>query len=444
MAEKIIKCTQCKAADLTKTEENVYQCNYCGSKIIIDEPKFNFNDFFKDTFKDGNFKKYGYSYTTTDPGTQTTVLHKPARLGCFIGIFLLLGITSGIVIPIISKFGNQNSKTSTGLTKESNGWQLSYTNNCLYAYGSKGPVIWVFEEYNKDWKRKKIMLTILNPITKKFLIQKAVVPDTDYNANVPSVWDLFQGGKVFGDTIFFSPKKGVFEARNIYSGEVVMDRKQLELLSGSAIASVQTYSSSRDPYIRIESAMEDVLYYLPTSKKVVNRDVYNKDETFQFKYYFALIGSGDKKSLARIYSKVKAGEKSNYIYFYSFKDYNSSKQYYSRSTNIKSVDSIPTGQYYFNAELLDWTDTTAVLKYKENKLEESPYHLSCVHKSGKTKWSVCLDKLQYFKPKDATDLRFEFMAFNGKIVVTANNARNSAIGIDANTGKVEWDLKIEK
>lgn len=431
---KTIKCSNCGAVDLTRTGEGEYRCNYCQAKIVTDQPKFDFGSFFK-TFNPNDL----HQRTQTTYHAGQVVKTNTSRLGCLMGLIILLGAGSGIVVPIVMAV-----REST-IESENQTWKLSYTTQAYFTSGTKGPVVWHFQEEQFDWKKNRTVLSIIDPVKKKKLKQEIVVPEHTSSDKVASFWDLYNGGRVFGDTIFFTPKGKGLEGYNIYTGKKVLDQSYFEKNIGSELAEASAYTSSNDPYLRIKSA-EGVEYYYFPNKKILTRDEYyqtgNKEK--KYRWFYELAGNTDKKYVLRINQLASENDRSA-SFHHSYSDYKKEKNYYSKYYNINSIDSIPVNHGFFKADFISYDRTSFVIIYKANLLETAPWVIARFDTSGQNLWKVIPTQLPVFKPAEPEQkVEININKVNNSIIVLGSGRVRAACGINPNNGKVEWTYKIDK
>lgn len=431
---KTIRCDSCKAADVKKIGEKEYICNFCNSRIILDDPKVDVNSFFK-TFNPNSV--YKVTQTTITPDA-TTITKNASRLGCLIGIIALIGGAAGIIIPFL---GSNNQSTNT-VTPD--GWQISYTSQVYYTWGSKGPAVWVFTEENQNWKLNRKRLSIINPIDNKEIFTDTIGKEVESGNTVPSIWDMFQGGKTIGDTIYFSPKGKVFEGRNIYNAKIVINKKYFAD-KGVEIAQSTSYNSSKDNYLSIKSAEGDEYYFFPQTKEFVLTEEFRKkkEDKKVSRYYFVLTGNSDKKAVLRIQQELKKDERAGYFNG-SKKEFSKNLKYYNRYYNITAVDSVPAANHFFDAEFIDWNDTSFIIKYKKNILENTPQFVGCYTVSGKQLWSYDLTNMKELRDDKKVTDNFQFQYQPGKLIVYIIGAKKAAIGINTVSGKMEWNFNVVK
>lgn len=434
---KTIRCDSCKAADVKKIGEKEYICNFCNSRIILDDPKVDLNSFFK-TFNPNSVYKVNQTTITPD---AVQITKNASRLGCLIGIIAMIGAAAGVVIPFIAS----NSSTSTSSTEEKpGGWQVSYTSQVYYAWGSKGPSVWVFTEEHQNWKKYRKVLTIVNPISGKTFHTDTIGKEVENSSSVPSIWDLFQGGKTIGDTIYFSPKGKVFEGRNIYNAKIVINKNYFAD-KGVEIAQSTSYNSSKDNYLSIKSAEGDEYYFFPRTKEFILTEEFRKkkEEKKVSRYYYVLTGNSDKKAVLRIQQELKNNERSGYFNG-SKKEFSKNLKYYNRYYNVTAVDSVPAANHFFDAEFIDWNDTSFIIKYKKNILENTPQFVGCYTVSGKQLWSYDLTNMKELKDDKKVTDNFQFQYQPGKLIVYIIGAKKAAVGINTVNGKMEWNFNVAK
>lgn len=431
---KTIKCDQCGAADLIKNDEYSYTCRYCHSTIIIDKPQFDLGKLSK-AFNAG---KFSHSQQTTTPSGE--IIRTTKNIGCI--VLLSIGFVIGGVGFAVMRLVNSSQTT----TETKDGWQLSYTPMVFYANGSKGASIWQFTEENYDWKKNRTTLTIFNPTTKKEYYKEIVIPEHESNVTNPSLWDIFSGGKIIGDTIFFTPKDGGLIGRNIFTGKIVVSNDYFEKLIGNEVAEARAYSNSSDNYISIKDAEGTEYVYFPGMKKIIKRDEFNNRSKTKFapKYFYALAGQTDKKYVMRIQQEMAENDFSPYYGSISLKDYKRDKNYYAKYQKILGIDSIPISHGFFNAEFMQWNDTEFVVRYQKNLLESSPIQISKYSFTGQEKWTVFPSKLSVFSkiPKEKTS--FEILVMNETIIIFTNSPNKMACSIDLKNGKTLWSYECLK
>lgn len=442
---KSIKCHQCGAADLIKIEENEYTCKYCHSRIVIEKPKLDLGAFAK-TFKAEHL--YASSQTTTTPTGKTIV--KVSRLGCLLFVAIFLGILTSIIVPIIMSVNRSVNSISLSSTTTKDGWQITYTGQVHYASGSKGSVIWQFTEENYDWKKNRTVLTIINPVTKKELNRQIVIAEYTGSNEGPSLWDLFNGGKIIGDTIFFTPKNNGLKGYNIYTGKVVVENKYLEKIIGNQVAEARAYASSKDDYLEIKDAEGTEYYYFPKQKKIINKEEYRDRKTSKLitRYFYMLVGDHDKKHILRVQQQMKEFENASYFGSLSYREFKNQKKYYSQYRQIYSVDSLPIAHGFFDAEIISFTDSTLIVKYKKNLLEDSPLLVSRYTMNGDESWSVEPSTIKVFKDltnnASKSSRSYDFIIVNNGLIISINSPQKAAIGINLVTGKTLWTYSREK
>lgn len=431
---KTVKCTNCGAADLTKTGESEYKCNYCQARIVTDQAKFDFGSFFK-TFNPNDLHKR----TQTTFHADQTVVKNTSRFGCVIGLITLISVAAGIVVPILV------SQKQNALTGKNNTWNLSYTQQVYYATGSKGPVVWVFQEENYNWEKNRSLLKIINPVNNKILYTETVIREHTSSETLPSMWDLFNGGRVMGDTIFFTPKGKGLEGRNIYTAKKIIDQSYFSKKIGNELAEASAYTSTSDPYLRVKSADGVEYLYFPQKDQLLTRDEYNKlgrDHQVE-KYFFILAGNADKKYVMRIHQRVDMTDMTG-SFHQTYREYDREKKYYSRYYQVSSVDSIPVSHGFFNADIIFNTDTSFVIKYKANLMENAPWVIGHFTVSGQNLWKIVPEQMQVFKNEKNERFDLNISMVNGRLIMSASSPVKSACGINLTTGKTEWTYRIEK
>lgn len=433
---KTIHCNKCGASDLTKISEQEYKCNYCSSRIVVEQAKFDFGSFFK-TFNPNDLHKR----TQTTYHADQTISKNASKLGCMVAFIALLGIAAGVVVPLIMKSQMESAAGSSG---ENGGWQLSYTQAAHFANGSKGPVVWVFQEENYDWKKNRSVLKLVDPRTGKELHKEVVVPEHNTSETVTSFWDLFNGGRIIGDTIFFTPKSKGLEGRNIYTAKKMVDQAYFKKQIGSPLAEAYAYNHTTENYLRVKSAEGTEYYYFPGTNRLINRETLNKSDKEKVeKTFFAFTGNGDKKAVLRIRQAVNPSDQQPSFY-HSYESYKKEPKYYAKYYRISSLDSIPAGQGFFNGKIIYNTDNDFVVLYKSDLMEESPWIIGSFNVSGKNNWKLEPAKQPVFKTKAGTKPEFEIDAVNGQLIVSLRSGEKAACGIDIGTGKIAWTYRLEK
>ncbi len=436
---RAVKCPQCGAADVRKTGEGEYTCNYCESKIILEQPQIDFSKLFKSfTF----LRQNSVSPTSTNYNKYAQeVKVKTQRTLVFIIVLAFAAVLTGILVSVFANNSTVNSSTMN------NGWQISYTQQTYYTYGSKGAAIWIFREENENWKNYRRRLIILNPQTKKEFYNKIIEGPLKNSSAMTSVWDTYQGGKVFGDTIYFTPKAEILEAYNIYTGKKIMARGDFEKLAGMKIASANAYSTSEDNHLRVKGADGTDFYYFPNGNRFIKESEFrDKDRDIKtMRYYFIMVGNGDKKGVMRVGQKINPHERTGYLHRTSIKEYLSDKNYYQKYYNIFSLDSVPAPMSYFDAEFLNWNDTSYILAFKEDIISNSPRFVAAYTLRGKELWKQNLEEIKVFKKesKDET-VSYQFLQENGGLIIARNNGKKGAVQVNLTNGKVLWQYAIEK
>ncbi|HLP14418.1 MAG TPA: hypothetical protein VK177_20985 [Flavobacteriales bacterium] len=443
MAKTVI-CNQCGAADLIKVEESEYKCRYCHSRIVLEKPKLDLGNFIK-TFNPTHV--ITPSQTAYTPDGQ--VVKRVSRLGCMIVVIIFMGILSGIIVPIIIAFSGRSGGTDS--KTGSSDWKLSYTQQTFYATGSKGGVIWQLDDENYNYEKNRNVLSILDAKTKKVLYTEIYVKEHKSGETVASSWDLFNGGRVIGDTIFFTPKNGGLVARNIYTGKVIINNATFEKLLGEQIAEARAYinaNTNEQDYLEVKSALGDEYYYYPAKNKFVKREeVRNTKETEKTaKYFFIATGSNDKKHVLRVNQKIAPYERVGFFMPGSYNEYKKQKQYYTHYHLVNSIDSIPAKNAFFDPAFITWDDTSFVIYYKENLLENSPRILARYGLSGKQLWKRIPTQEKPFSQleKKEENPRFDILLINERLVISLNTGQKSAMEIDPANGKISWTYKSEK
>lgn len=439
---KTIKCNQCGSADLIKVEEYEYKCRYCNSRIVTEKPKLDLGNFAK-TFNAQNL----YKQTQTAYTPSGEILKTKSNVGCIIGIIGLavIGMVAGIVVNVV-----KTATSSAAGEITSDGWQLSYTPQVFYASGSKGSVIWKFTEENYDWKKNRTVLTILDPLKNKELKRETVIAEHESSVTVPSLWDLYNGGKIFGDTIFFTPKDGGLIGKNIYTGKTVVDNKYIEKRIGNEVAEARAYATTKDDYIGIKDAEGTEYYYFPKRKTIVKQDDYRdrKKSKQVNKYYFVLSGNNDKKHVLRVLQEMSEFETPSYFGSVTYTDFKKEKNYYQKYRQTLNVDSIPVNHGFFNAEIINWNDSTFVIKYTKNLLEGSPVTFAKYDLDGKEIWSVIPSAISVFKNltnnagKSAAS--YDFNVLKNVLIISISSPQKAACGVNMGDGKTEWTFQCLK
>jgi DNA-directed RNA polymerase subunit RPC12/RpoP len=438
---KTIKCNQCGAADLIKIEEYEYKCRYCHSRIVIEKPKFDLGNFAK-TFD----TKHLYNPTQTTFTPTGEVIKKASRLGCLVIAIIFLGIISGVIIPIIVSINRSSNSVET----TADGWAVSYTPYVFYANGSKGGVVWKFTEENYDWKKNRSVLTILDPKTNKELKREIVIAEHQSSETVPSLWDLYNGGKIFGDTIFFTPKKGGLVGKNIYTGKTVIDNNYIQKQIGNEVAEARAYANNKDNYVNIKDAEGTEYYYFPKRNKIITQDEYRSTKNIKKinKFYYVLSGRSDKKHVLRILQEINELETPTSYNSVLYSDFKKEKSYYQKYYQLKSLDSIPVNHGFFNAEIIHYNDSSFILKYTKNLLEGSPITFAKYGLDGKQIWSVIPSQLSVFKIDEKNTVRttvnYEFNVLGNALVIYFNSTQKAAAAINVVDGKTIWTFQCLK
>lgn len=431
---KIIKCNNCGAADVTKVNDHEFRCNYCQARIVTEDPKFDMGSFFKTLNPNDIYKR---TQTTYHHGE--TVVKNTSRLGCALAGIILAGILAGIMVPFFI-FLDEKSTEETKKT-----WRLSYTQYVYYTTGSKGPAVWMFREENFNWEKNRNVLEIVDPRNGKTLHTEIVIPEHTSAQNVAGIWDRFNGGRVFGDTIFFTPKGKGLEGRNIYTAKKIIGQDFFVRETGNELAEAYAYNSSTDPYIRVKSDEGAEYYYFPSGNKITTRDTYNKQNSSEktYRYFFALSGNGDKKHIVRI-NQLAGRAETSASFYHSYRDFSKDKRYYSRYYNIQSIDSVPVNHGFFHADFITHNDTSFVIKYKPSLKNDAPMVIGCYGISGKNRWKIIPEQMDIFRPKKNTDkVSLNTCLVNGKLIISSNSP-HAACCIDTGTGKIQWTHRVEK
>jgi DNA-directed RNA polymerase subunit RPC12/RpoP len=441
---KSIKCNQCGSSDLIKLDANEYQCRYCNSRIVLEKPKPDLGSFIK-TLNPTHV--VGTSQTAYTPDGQ--VVKAFSKMGCFIAIIIFGGVLTGIITPIVVAFSGRHHTSATASKTGSADWNLSYTQQVFYANGSKGGVIWQIDEENYNYEKSRNVLSILDAKTKKVLYFEIIVNEHKSGEDVPSVWDLFGGGRVFGDMIFITPKNGGLIARNIYSGQVVRDNAHFEKLVGDQIAEARAYSTSyADDHLDLKDAQGTAYYYYPLQDSVQKRDLVTSAKNKKDKevYYFMFCGETDKKYVLRVRQQVKAGERSGFFHASTLTDYKNDKNYYKQYYKILSVDSVPATKGFFDPNFITWDDTSFVVDFKENLLDNAKRVVARYGLSGKQLWKIVPIEQKPFTEleKKEDKPRFDLYYINNSLIVSLNSPKKIAIAIEPASGKIAWTYKAEK
>ncbi|HYG50711.1 MAG TPA: hypothetical protein VD905_07395, partial [Flavobacteriales bacterium] len=364
------------------------------------------------------------------------------KLGCFIGFIILTSVLSSIVVPIILAFSGNRSHAPTGKTG-SPGWKLSYTQQTFYANGSKGAVIWQLDEENYNWEKTRNVLSILDAETKKVLHSEIFVKEHKTGTDAASTWDIFNGGRVIGDTIFFTPKGSGLVARNIYTGKIIIGNDGFEKLLGDQIAEARAYinfSTNDKDYLEIKSAQGDEYYYYSSKNAFVRRDEIRNNSKKTAKYYFILVGNNDKKHVLRINQDIAVHDRAGFFHPGNFREFNQQKKYYAKYHYVNSLDSVPAQHVFFDAGFITWDDTSFVVQFKESVLETAPRVIARYGLSGKQLWRIVPVQEKPFtqlKKKEESP-RFDILLNNKTVMVTLGGAQKSAMAIDPGNGKILW------
>jgi DNA-directed RNA polymerase subunit RPC12/RpoP len=438
---KTIKCNQCGSADLAKLEEYEYKCRYCNSRIVVEKPKLDLGSFAK-TFNTQNL----YRTTQTAYTPSGEVIKKASGIGCLMIAIIGIGILSGIIVPIIISMNKTSPETET----TSDGWQLSYTPQVFYANGSKGGVIWKFTEENYDWKKNRTVLTIFDPIKNKELKREIIIAEHEGSYDGPSLWDMYNGGKIFGDTIFFTPKNGGLSGKNMYTGKVVVDNKYIQKQIGYEVAEARAYANTKDNYISIKDAEGTEYYYFPSLKKIIKQDDYRdrKKSKQVSKYYFVLSGNNDKKHVLRVLQEMSELETPSYFSSTSYADFKKEKTYYQKYRQTFNIDSIPVSHGFFNAEIISWNDSSFIIQYTKNLLEGSPITFAKFDLAGKELWSVMPEKIKAFQPVANNPIKttpdYDFNVLGNALIIYMGSPHKAACSINVHSGKTDWTFQCLK
>jgi hypothetical protein len=330
-------------------------------------------------------------------------------------------------------------------TSDPSGWSLSYTPMIYYTSGSKGPAVWVFREENFDWKKNRTVLTIIDPVSGKTMHTETIIPEHTGSDQVASLWDLYNGGRVFGDTIFFTPKRKGLEGRNIYTAKKLVDQAYFSKTTGNELAEANAYTSSEEPYLRVKSADGTDYYYFPGKNRLVTRDAYNQEGRGNkvYKYFFVLSGNGDKKAVLRVQQLANVNDRQG-SFSHTYSDFKKDRNYYTRYYEVKSVDSIPVSHGFFNAKIIDNNDSVFVIRYKTSLMDDAPWNIGRFDITGKNLWKVVPAEMDVFKGAKQNKVDPEVLLMQDRLVITENSGTKAACCIDLRTGKIAWTFRSEK
>ncbi|MBI3509583.1 MAG: hypothetical protein HY064_02895 [Bacteroidetes bacterium] len=433
------QCPQCGAASSMKVSATHYHCIYCDSDF---EVKADAGDLINDILK-----KQTANYTSTPYQTNPSAnypnydeLSRKRKTAVMTGMLAGIVMVAGVAGFVFFKAKNTTGNSLGG----DRNWSAATITSYHLFNGSKGPVAWVLSEqsgFSLDSERYTMQIfdPIKNSAKKEFLF----VPDVTWHDGFSS-GDFIGDFYAQGDTCWQANKRDGLIARDIYSGNVLVDANQMKKnypQFAAGITQVSSYYNNR--YFEVNTADGFDFVFLPSLKKVYSKSEWDKanDERKVMHNFFtlsessrpALYISKEKSYALDPTSMLFANEVDGYGSLAGMPDY--------MRADVKEFKNIPD-KVFFNGTLLSANDARAVIAYKESNAQQSALHIVCYDNSGKQLWDLGGSSLKPFSDEyGANNNALQLVEGKNNIVIYMTAGNRNAIGVNVATGKISWSYE---
>ena len=441
------QCPQCGAASSTRITNSEYHCIYCNSNfpVEVSNPEMVQNFFRTSTnISDEMRARLNELRARTSPEALALAQAKAKKIAVVIlvGVLLFVGGILGFVFSMTSK----NHSTADSL---SDGYWGDPTTNKFHVFsGSKGPVLWYILEQSSDHlDSAKFSLRIIDPVQNKILSTANFVPDMTWSDGFHS-GDLIGDFYSYGDTCWNTSVTNGLVARDIYTGKIIVDAKQLgtiypKLSGGISKASFTSYEE------KFELTTNDGFdyYFSPLLKQVYSKDDWEKlsDDKSVTKTFFQVT---DEKRPRLFVSEEKTSPNaySSRVYSSDLENYNAKTTPGEIGHNIISLSQLLPDVTFFNGSIGYSDNEKAIVLYQKNAATNSELNVACISKDGKIMWEVKNKEIEeaFQKTFSENNRGIECVYSKNALILYYQYGDDDAIGLDWNTGKILWHHSDKK
>ncbi|MFZ5554217.1 MAG: hypothetical protein ACOZCO_13955 [Bacteroidota bacterium] len=427
---KPIECPNCGGNNPVRLSEGEYRCSYCDSlfHLQIEKPR--------STPLEGTqqrkFEQYKKMYQQGNFDPQKTA--RKIRIFVFLFFIIMFGIGISITLYTMSKVTEQITTTMSGIPQDGD-WQAPTVSRFYVFEGSQGPVIWsVIQQTRQRLDSARFYVSLTDPVKNKEITTEKIFPTMTWDESF-HFSDRWGELTVVGDTVWVDSKTEGLHARNLYSGEIIIDMKFMvnkfpQLKKGIASSQYQNWRRA------FELLTDDGLKFLfvPAEMKVLTENEFdgNKDKVEKT---FYVIMDENRPFLMRIHEKTEKYRLNPQTFIHDPGRFFKNKRH---SNNDAEVDSVRTKDPLFGVNVL-WSDDESVIAlYRESLKKESKVHITRFDKDGSQKWDITGKSLGDFNKVFSDDIYVVTHAGKKEIALSYQRAKRYAIGIDIEKGKVNW------
>jgi hypothetical protein len=444
MANKY-QCPQCGAASSSRISATEYHCIYCESNfpVEVSNPEMITNFFRTSSNVSDEMKaKLAELRAKTTPEALAAMRAKAKRLALIImiSVFVFIGAIFSIVFSATKS--SHNDSLSNGY------WQDPTTSKFHVFSGSKGPVLWyILEQSGSHLDSSRNTLRIIDPIKNTTLAEFNFIPVMTWSDGFHSgdyIGDFYS----FGDTCWNCSEKNGLVARNIYTGKVIIDGKQLgtmypKLAGGISKASYSSYDG------KFELTTNDGFdfYFSPQLKQVYTKDEWEKldDDNSVTRTFFTL--SDEKRPRLFVSSeKTSAHAYSSKVYSSDLENYTGKTRPDGLNDNVISLAQILPDITFFNG-FIEYSDNDkTIVLYQSSIAKTSELHIACISKDGKILWNNSGKEVKdvFLETFSNNNRGIDFVYSKSALVLFYQYGDDNVMGLDWNTGKVLWSHTDKK
>ncbi|HEU4719098.1 MAG TPA: hypothetical protein VFU15_14740 [Bacteroidia bacterium] len=445
--ENKIQCPQCGAASSTKISDTEYHCVYCNSNFQVELSKAEMIASLLHKLEEPPKKS---DFREQVEKLKAEALRSPEKMAEIrrrnrITVSIILGFF--VVLGLVIFFSARSGKSGTTIAGTDGSWETPSVYRFQVFAGSKGPVIWIISEqsgYSLDSAR--FTLKIINPVNNTTLTEFPVVPDMSWHAGFDidkTLGDFY----ACGDTCWVISENAGLTARDIYTGKIIIDEKQMKLVDPKLSAGVSK-ASYRYYDHNFEVTTNDGFEYIfsPGMKHVFTKDEWKQlGRTRSVVKTFFILTETKRPQLFCTKEKTSPVESSSSVFTNELENFTPGKRPDNISDNVLSIDHLLPDKTFFNGKIEYADSAETIVMYQDGIGQNAGVHVCSISSAGNQLWDTGGDALKNFRERFAeTSGGIDFVYSPSGIILYSQYAGESAEAFDWKTGKLLWSHTAKK
>jgi hypothetical protein len=421
-----LQCPQCGASNSTKISETEHHCDYCDSNFTTGKKQ--------EEYKGDAFKKSAEFKATI--ALQAETIGKQNKRKAIL-IFSIIGLLFCIIFFVSYKM-RKGGKSY---------WSAPSVIQFDVFAGSKGPVIWYLEEFSgSGLDSAKFVLRIVDPATSSTLKEMNLVPVMTWKEGFDS--NEFIGEQfAFGDTCWITSDRDGLIARDIYSGEIIVDAQKLgqvypKLAGGVSKAKFDSDDNTFD--LTSSDGLEYV--FAPKTKTLVKKEevVKSKSRDTSTVRTFFLVSTEMRPHLFKSVEKTSPRATTSKAFSHDLEKFDGTNFSALFNPSIISITKLNPDVVYFNGKIIFEDGNKTILYYQDNVNKKSALNIACINADGKERWKLGGTAMGDFSNAFAeNNFNLKFITSENKLYMYMQYPSIRIIQIDIDSGKTGWYYKGE-